>query len=111
MLSAAAAKVSAGSLAARRVAFMKEQFFDPLAVQPVAWRERMSKLDDDRWIVKSGKSISLHPLEGDKANRDLAPEDVVKTIVTARRTDGALEFRFDCEEPRMKEAPKTKRSS
>ena len=104
LLSKATAKVPAGSLAARRVAFIKEQFFDPLAVQPVAWRKRMSKLDADRWIVKSGKSIALHPLKSDKANRDIAPEDVVKTIVTARRTENALEFRFDCEEPRMKEA-------
>ena len=104
LLTKAAAKVQANTIEARRVAFMRAQFFDPLVAQSASWRDLMSKVENDRWVMKSGKSISLRLLEGSKLNRMLAPEDVVNTTVSARRTETALEFLFNCEEPRRKEA-------
>ena len=96
LLKVASDKVRKGSVEARRIAFMRAQFYEPLAELPRKWRELMAKVESQKWRVKSGKPISLHPLKGDVGN-------MVKTAVSARRTVNELVFRFDCEEPKMDE--------
>ena len=107
LLETAAAKADAVSLEAKRIAFMRKQFFEPLAMQPVNWRKRMAKLEATRWRIALNTAISFRPLKTGRLPKsattagNVIAEESVRTAVTARRTENALVFRFDCEEPQM----------
>ena len=98
LLAKAAAKVPAGSVEARRIAFFRREYFDGLQKGASDWRAKADAAAAQKWRPASGEKASLTWYDGDKSGGER-----VKTIVAMRREGDDYVLTFDCEEPRMDE--------
>ena len=100
LVAQARTKVAAGSLEARRIDLVENEFLKPLRAESKAYFTNYEKVKALRFPLSVGasKEVTLRPFATDPS-RPL--KTTVTTRVTISRTEKSLVFRFDCEEPKM----------
>ena len=99
LLCAAASKVPAGSLEARRIALFRREYLEPCVAAGAKYRAEAKETAAAKIELKepgAKASVKLHSLY---LGRRALKANVVGTTVEASRTADALVFRFICEEP------------
>ena len=100
LVAAARAKVADGSLEARRIQLIADEFIGGIRGAEKAYRARSAAIEGYRVKAVEGP-IPLRPLQVRSWEATIAKGTQVGTAVTATRRDGKLVVRFDCEEPNM----------
>jgi hypothetical protein len=97
LMASATRMVGEGSLEARRIALVRQEFYVPLAAAAARYHDRIAAVKALRHSVKATSPIRLVPyaLEGKTPGKTLSTE------VRVRKDGDAFEVVFDCEEPAM----------
>jgi len=100
LVAAARGKVAAGSLEARRIDLVENEFLKPLRAESKAYFANYEKVKALRFTMPVGasKTVALRPFSHDPSRPF---KTTVTTQVTVSRTEKSLVFAFDCEEPKM----------
>ncbi len=77
--------------AVERIEFIQDQLFAPIQDQAAKFQRNQKSLDS--WRVSVPGTVHLRPLKGEI--------NEVSTVVKISRSDTTIDFRFECEEPRL----------
>lgn len=98
LMKSAVRKVGEESIEARRIALVRQEFYEPLAASAARYHDRLAAVKTLRHSMKATSPIRLVPfvLTGKEA-----PEKTLSTEVRVRKDGDTFEVVFDCEEPAM----------
>ena len=99
-VAAALKRVPDGSLEARRIRLIADEYVGGIRAAEKRYRDRIAAVDGYRMKVGKDKPILLRERVF-RGKRWIEPGLEVRTEVTTWREDGKLRFRFFCEEPHM----------
>ena len=99
-VAAALKRVPDGSLEARRIRLIADEYVGGIRAAEKRYRDRIAAVDGYRMKVGKDKPILLRERVF-RGKRWIEPGTEVRTEVTTWREDGKLRFRFVCEEPHM----------